>query len=836
MSSYHPFVKINENARIFFPRNYLVGRDISAGEYYIYGPQTAYSLNHNNRIINNSFNSDCYVILYDGDAFCLMQGEMVKSTSIQYNYLSDRVLVPGHMYKVANEIPSGSYYFVGNTTDYIASNKQSLPLVKKYAVPMFTFSRIVLDTPDEVDIIQLGEGDIKYILLENGYAYQRRDNTRLLFKVRKYDKPETNVFVKDGLICDTNPLFKLKLYKRSNDFSYYAGDCNLEIINSWQYSINNVYYFSFDFKLLSTKNVSSLTVRLSEIDNTSLNELITIDKFYSVNMVKHCCSRITNTKLFNKDIRIEVIKINGKKCVIPDSKTLFSLSDKINSCRIPYSDSDIRIIKPFSGIVGKDIPAGEYFIWGNAFFLSRIRDGNNRIIQNESIGEDCYVVLQHGDIVDFKSGRMISVKSIIYKQLTPNTNLIPKHTYKIGCELPLGWYESKKDIECFRNSNFSSHVLIKGTFELSDKYKYMRSSAEDAKYVGLTNPKLNDAVINRSRIDEFAGLISNFPFIDKNSEIEKLKKYPKLIPDIVKNLKRISNEFTNFEPKLTDEKTLFTFDIWATYDRNFYSMAKAADKAVSIRTNEDESKFFITMSGADLEEIAVITHCISESDRIIDQPDAWIYVYERDIWTHMLTDLEGVISELSQKYDENTYLRDGVFAMINNYFRDYIKSRAKKYYDAMVNECRVPSKWGHEVRLFMLTRHFVPEAVYQYRAPWLEEQSLDIYLPSQKTGIEYQGKQHYVAIDYFGGEEALHNNLIRDQKKLVACQQNGVRLLTWDYKKAVTTKAVGTFLADNGVLTHNWTSEEVAELIGNEHVDIAPQIFDFLSSPTKEPV
>lgn len=830
MPSYNPFVKINDNAIIYSPRNYLVGRDIPAGEYYIYGQQTAYSLNHNNRIINNSYNGDCYVLLDNGDAFCLKQGEMVKSTSIQYNCLSDRVLLPGHMYKVAGEIPSGSYYFVGNTTDYIASNKHLLPLVKKFDVPMFTFSRIELDTPDEVDIIHLGMDNTNYVLLENGYAYRCRTNgtgtKRPVYNVREYDKPEINVFVKDGYVCDINPLFKIKLYKRSDDFFYYAGDCNLEIINTWQYSINNVYYFSFDFQLLSNK-VSSLTVRLSATDNASIDELITIDKFFSVNIVKHCYCRITNNKLFNNDIRIEVIKINGEKCVVPDSKTLYSLNDKIDSCRIPYPDSDVRIIKPFSGIVGKDIPAGEYFIWGNAFLLNRIRDGKNKIIQNESIGDDCYVVLQNGDIVDFKSGRMISVKSIIYKQLKPNANLIPKHTYKIGVELPLGWYESKEDIECFRNSNFSSHVLIKGLFELSDNYKYMRSSAEDAKYVGLTNPKHNNAHLNQSQIDEFAGLVSSFPFIDKNMETEKLKNYPKLIPDVVKNLKRISNEFTNFEPKPTDEKALFTFDIWATYDKNFYSIAKAADKAVSTRTNEDESKFFITMSGTDLEEIAVITHCISESDRIIIQPDAWIYVYERDIWTHMQTDLESVISELSQKHGENTYLRDGVFAKINKYFRDYIKSRAGKYYDAMVNECRVPSKWGHEVRLFMLTRHFVPDAVYQLRAPWLEEQSLDIYIPSQKIGIEYQGKQHYVAIDYFGGEETLQDNLIRDKKKLVACQRNGVRLLTWDYKSAVTTKAVGTFLADNGVLTHNWTSEEVADLLGNEHVDIAPQIFGF---------
>ena len=509
-------------------------------------------------------------------------------------------------------------------------------------------------------------------------------------------------------------------------------------------------------------------------------------------------------------------------------KTICSLNDKIVSCRIPYSDSDIRIIKPFSGIVGKDIPAGEYFIWGSAFFLNRIRDSKKRIIQNDSIDEDCYVVLERGDIVEFKSGRMISAKNIIYKQLEPNTKLIPKHTYKIGCELPLGWYESKNDIECFLNSNFSTHVLFNGSFELSKKYKYMRSTTEDAKYVGLANPKIHEMHINQRQIDKFSSLISNFPFLDKNIEIESLKKYPQLIPDVVGNLERISYVFANFVPKPTDERALFTFEIWATYDKDFYSIAKAADKAVSVRTNEDESKFFITMRGTDLEEIAVITHCISESGRIIiDQPGAWIYVYERDIWTRIFTDLDRIKSELSKRFGTNVYLSDGVFTKILKYFRNHIKVRANKYYEAMINECRVPSKWGHEVRLFMLTRHFVPDAVYQFRAHWLEEQSLDIYLPSQKIGIEYQGKQHYVPIDFFGGEEALQDNLIRDKKKLVACQQTGVRLLTWEYKNVVTTKAVGTFLADNGVLTHNWTDEEVAELIGNEHVDMAPQIFEF---------
>ena len=52
--------------------------------------------------------------------------------------------------------------------------------------------------------------------------------------------------------------------------------------------------------------------------------------------------------------------------------------------------------------------------------------------------------------------------------------------------------------------------------------------------------------------------------------------------------------------------------------------------------------------------------------------------------------------------------------------------------------------------LFKVVKKEYPDALYQYHSEWLGRQSLDIYIPSLRIGIEYQGIQHYEAVDYFG--------------------------------------------------------------------------------------
>ena len=69
-----------------------------------------------------------------------------------------------------------------------------------------------------------------------------------------------------------------------------------------------------------------------------------------------------------------------------------------------------------------------------------------------------------------------------------------------------------------------------------------------------------------------------------------------------------------------------------------------------------------------------------------------------------------------------------------------------------------------------------------------------MFIPAINTGIEYQGKQHYEAVDYFGGDEKLAENAIRDKTKSDLCKQNHVILHYWPYTKKVTFSAVREYL------------------------------------------
>ncbi len=93
----------------------------------------------------------------------------------------------------------------------------------------------------------------------------------------------------------------------------------------------------------------------------------------------------------------------------------------------------------------------------------------------------------------------------------------------------------------------------------------------------------------------------------------------------------------------------------------------------------------------------------------------------------------------------------------------------------------IKPKWKHELSLFETIRKRYPDTLYQYRPEWLGRQSLDIYIPSLRTAVEYQGVQHYHPVEFFGGEEALLQRKELDEQKKHLCEENGVRLIEWAY-------------------------------------------------------
>lgn len=106
----------------------------------------------------------------------------------------------------------------------------------------------------------------------------------------------------------------------------------------------------------------------------------------------------------------------------------------------------------------------------------------------------------------------------------------------------------------------------------------------------------------------------------------------------------------------------------------------------------------------------------------------------------------------------------------------------------------IKPKWKHELSLFQIVHKLYPDTLYQHRPEWLGRQSLDIYIPSLKTAIEYQGIQHFHPVDFFGGEEALQQRRDLDEQKRILCEENGVQLIEWPYSMEPTEENLNAFI------------------------------------------
>ena len=58
---------------------------------------------------------------------------------------------------------------------------------------------------------------------------------------------------------------------------------------------------------------------------------------------------------------------------------------------------------------------------------------------------------------------------------------------------------------------------------------------------------------------------------------------------------------------------------------------------------------------------------------------------------------------------------------------------------------------------------------------------MDFFIPTFNTIIEYNGQQHYDAIDYFGGQERLERQKERDNAVRMYCKDHKIKLIEIPY-------------------------------------------------------
>ncbi len=170
------------------------------------------------------------------------------------------------------------------------------------------------------------------------------------------------------------------------------------------------------------------------------------------------------------------------------------------------------------------------------------------------------------------------------------------------------------------------------------------------------------------------------------------------------------------------------------------------------------------------------------------------YIYMLEVLSDELTKMQ-----INAPYSQRNYfeapesLWERIHTLRADYFAEITRQR-NEIYQSLAKAGLLTSKWVSEYQVFKIISSIYPDAIYQYRTEWLEAQSLDVYIPSLALGVEYQGLQHYQAVDFFGGTEAFAERKRLDAKKKRLCKQKGVKLVEIKYTDEITIDAISKLI------------------------------------------
>lgn len=92
---------------------------------------------------------------------------------------------------------------------------------------------------------------------------------------------------------------------------------------------------------------------------------------------------------------------------------------------------------------------------------------------------------------------------------------------------------------------------------------------------------------------------------------------------------------------------------------------------------------------------------------------------------------------------------------------------------------KIGEGWVSETNLYyLIKRRFSDiEIIHHGRPRWLGNQHVDIWLPEYQIGVEYHGKQHFEAVEFFGGYKGLLKTQERDERKRLLFKDNNAYLI-----------------------------------------------------------
>ena len=151
------------------------------------------------------------------------------------------------------------------------------------------------------------------------------------------------------------------------------------------------------------------------------------------------------------------------------------------------------------------------------------------------------------------------------------------------------------------------------------------------------------------------------------------------------------------------------------------------------------------------------------------------------------------LEEINPKLIGNTFLE-----LTSEIFRD-----AENCLREQLNLPKIGEGWISEMKMYNLIKKYFLDAEHHVSPDWLKPQHLDVYILSISVAFEYQGRQHFEPVDYFGGEESFKYIQELDNRKKKICRKNKVKLIEWNYNENIEESILFQKLKEKNIFIKN---------------------------------
>lgn len=160
----------------------------------------------------------------------------------------------------------------------------------------------------------------------------------------------------------------------------------------------------------------------------------------------------------------------------------------------------------------------------------------------------------------------------------------------------------------------------------------------------------------------------------------------------------------------------------------------------------------------------------------------------------------------SRKYRLENHLK---YFYTSKYFRE--KDNVWRYADKILKKAyrnefihkerstyiKPVNKWTSEELVYNIVKKLYKEydVIYHHRPFFLKgpnggQMSYDIFITGLNIAIEYQGKQHFEPVEFFGGEEGFKKTVERDKLKKEISDNKGIKLVYINYWEEITPRLI----------------------------------------------